>query len=78
MQLSELCDLVGYSDYIIEHTRQGKRPHKSDTWGYTRAYLQHYGDRADADKVIRLFEGVGQPNEIEAARWLLKHDDLVP
>ncbi len=78
MQLSQLCDLVGYADYVAEHTKYGKRPHKSDRWGYTRAYMNSYGDPADTDEVIRLFQAEGLPDEIEATRWLLQHDKLVP
>ncbi len=78
MQLSELCDLVGYSDYIVEHTKYGKRPHRKDAWGYTRAYLKAYGDPADTEAVIELFKSEDLPDEIEAARWLLKHDSIVP
>lgn len=78
MQLSELCDLVAYADYVSEHTKYGKRPHHKDTWGYTRAFMQSYGDPGDTEAVITLFQSEGLPNEVEAARWLLKHDSLVP
>ena len=78
MQLSELCDLVGYGDYVAKRTRYGKRPHRQDAWGYTRAYMQSYGDPEDTEAVIALFQSADLPNEIEAARWLLKHDKLVP
>jgi hypothetical protein len=78
MQLSELCDLVAYGDYITERTKYGKRPHRSDEWGYTRRFMREYGDPADTEEVIRLLQGQDLPNEVEAARWLLKHDKLVP
>ncbi len=78
VQLSQLCDLVAYGDYITEHTNYGKRSHRTDNWGHTRSYMQSYGDPTDTIEVIRLFEAVGLPNEVEAARWLLKHDKLVP
>lgn len=78
MQLSQLCDLVAYSDYIIEKTNYGRRPHRTDHWHYTRAFMKEYGDPADTEEVIRLFQSADLPNEVEAARWLLKHDKLVP
>lgn len=78
MQLSELCDLVAYADYVAERTKYGKRPHRKYAWGHTRTYMKAYGDPADTEAVIGLFQAVDLPNEIEAARWLLKHDNLVP
>ena len=78
MQLSELCDLVAYSDYVAKRTRYGKRPHRKDAWGYTRAYMQSYGDPEDTEAVIALFDSADLTSELEAARWLLKHDKLVP
>ena len=78
MQLSELCDLVAYGDYVTKHTKFGKKPHAKDMWGYTRAYMQSYGDPGDTSAVIALFHSADLPNEVEAVRWLLKHDKLVP
>lgn len=77
MQLSTLCDLIGLRTYIVNKTKYGKKPGK-DAWTHTRAGLAIYAPSSDPEEVIRLFEGVGAHNEIEAVRWLLKHDELVP
>ncbi len=69
MRLSELCDLVGYSDYVAKHTRYGKKPHSAEAWGHTRSYMQSYGDPADTEAVIALFQLADLPNEVEAARF---------
>jgi hypothetical protein len=64
--------------YITKHTKFGKTPHPKDRWGHTRAYMQSYGDPGDTEAVIALFQSADLPNEVEAARWLLKHDSVVP
>jgi hypothetical protein len=77
MQLSELCDLIGLRTYIVNKTRYGKKPGK-EPWSHTRAALAAYAPNTDPHEMIKLFESVGCKNEIEAVRWLLKHDELVP
>lgn len=77
MQLSELTDLIGLRTYIVDKTKYGKKP-GPQPWTHTRAALAMYAPGSDPDKVIQLFESVGCENEIEAVRWLLKHDELVP
>lgn len=77
MQLSELTDLIGLRTYIVDKTNYGKRPGK-DAWTYTRAAMSAYASAANTERVIALFAAAGCHNEIEAVRWLLRHDQLVP
>ncbi len=77
MQLSELCDLIGLRTYIVNKTKYGKKPGK-EPWTHTRVALATYAPSTEAQQVIQLFESVGCKNEIEAVRWLLRHDELVP
>jgi hypothetical protein len=77
MRLSLLCDLVGLEAQIEHKTKYGKRP-GPEPWTYTREYLAYYAEQTDPEEVIGLFESVGCHNDIEAVRWLLKHDELVP
>lgn len=77
MQLSDLADLIGLRTYIVNKTKYGKRPGPGP-WTHTRAALATYAPNSDPDTVIELFEGAGCKDEIEAVRWLLKHDELVP
>ena len=78
MQLSELCDLVGLRVQLIDRSNYGKKPYPSDPWGYTRDFLAYYAESTDPQQVITLFEGAGCKNDIEAARWLVRHDKIVP
>ena len=78
MRLSEKCDLVALRVQLTDKSKYGKRPHKDDPWGYTRAFLAYYAEETDPQEVIGLFEGAGVHGDIEAARWLFKHDELVP
>ncbi len=77
MQLSELTDLIGLRTYIVDKTKYGKKP-GPEPWTHTRASMAMYAPTSDPEEVIHLFESVGCKNEIEAVRWLLKHDELVP
>ena len=77
MQLSELTDLIGLRTYIIKKTPRGKSS-EPDPWAHTRAALATYAPKTNPEEVIALFEQAGAHNDIEAVRWLLKHDDLVP
>ena len=77
MRLSDVCDLIGLRTHIIEGTSKGRKL-AADPWHNTRDYMQGYADPANTAAVIELFEGVGCKNEIEAVRWLLRHDELVP
>ena len=78
MQLSELLDLLGLRVQLGHKSNYGKKPHATDPWGYTREYLTYYAPESDPEQVIRLFEGAGLHNDLEAGRWLLRHDDLIP
>ena len=78
MQLSQLCDLIGFREQVIHKTKYGKKPHPSDPWGYTKDFLAYYAESTSPQEVIALFESAGCKNEVEAVRWLLKHDELVP
>jgi hypothetical protein len=77
MQLSQLLDLVGLTTYVGDKTKYGRKPGRSE-WQYTREYMAIYAKESDPEEVIRLFEQVGASSDIEAGRWLLKHDELVP
>ena len=77
MQLSELADLIGLRTHIIEGTKKGRKL-GPDPWHNTKDYMKRYADPANTDKLIGLFEGAGLRDEIQAVRWLLKHDELVP
>lgn len=78
-QLSTMLDLIGLREQIIDKTKTGKRPHPSDPWGYTREIVAYYTDgKTDPQEVIRLFEGVGCHSDIEAVRFILRHDEIVP
>ena len=77
MRLSEITDLIGLRQHIIEGTNKGRNL-KADVWHNTRDYMKRYADPANAEAAVVLFESAGCKNEIEAVRWLLKHDELVP
>jgi len=77
-QLSQLCDLIGLREQLIERSKLGKKPHASDPWGYTRDILAYYAESTDPQQVIDLFESVGAKNDIEAVRFILRHDEIVP
>jgi hypothetical protein len=78
-QLSTRLDLIGLREQIIDKSKMGKKPHPSDPWGYTREILAYYTEgKTDPQEVIRLFESVGCHNDIEAARFILRHDTLIP
>jgi hypothetical protein len=77
MRLSEMCDLIGLRTAIIEGTSKGRKL-AADPWHNTRVYMKGYADPGNTTAVIEAFEGAGCKNEIEAVRWLLRHDELVP
>lgn len=77
MQLSEMADLIGLRTHVIEKTGKGRKLGR-EPWQYTIEYMQSYADPENTGQVIALLEGAGCNNDIEAVRWLLKHDDLVP
>ena len=77
MQLNEIADLIGLRQHIIDGTHKGRKL-KPDPWHNTRDYMKHYADPANTEDAIACFESAGCKNEIEALRWLLKYDELVP
>lgn len=77
MRLSEMADLIGLRTYIIKRTPRGKS-NESDPWGHTRAYMRQYANPANTEPLIALLTKAGCENELQAVRWLLSHDDLVP
>ena len=77
-QLSQLCDLIGLREQIIHKSKLGKKPHPTDPWGYTREILAYYAEATDPQQVIGLFESVGCHNDIDALRFILRHDEIVP
>lgn len=79
MQLSKLLDPVGLYTHIVEESKYGKRKHpKADPWGYTKDFIAVYAPESDFDIIRQLFEGVGATDDHKAARWLLRHDKLIP
>ena len=77
MRLSEMCDLIGLRTHIIEGTSRGRKL-KPDPWHNTKDYMSHYADPGNTEALISEFQSAGCPDEIQAIRWLLKHDALVP
>jgi hypothetical protein len=77
MQLSELTDLIGLRTYVVNKTKYGRKPGRQ-AWSHTRAAMALFAPGKNVEDVIQLFEGVGCKNEIEAVRWLLKNDDMIP
>jgi hypothetical protein len=77
MRLSQLCDLIALREQILSKTKYGKRP-GSEPWTHSKAFLGYYAEALDPEEVIQLFESVGAHSDIEAVRFLLKHDELVP
>ncbi len=77
MQLSSMADLIGLRTYIIKRTPKGKSS-QPNPWAHTRAYMASYADPANAEPLIAVLEGAGCHSDVEAVRWLLKHDELVP
>lgn len=77
MRLSELTDLIGLRQCIIEGTNKGRTLVEGDAWYNTRAAMREYANPDNTERVIALFEAAGCHNEIEAVRWILRHDKLV-
>ena len=78
MQLSKLIDALGYRVHIAERSKYGRRAHPSGEWGYLREYMATYASESDPEEVIRLFESVGADSDLQAGRWLLRYDELIP
>ncbi len=77
MRLSEMCDLIGLRTYIIKRTPKGKSK-EPDAWGHTRAYMQSYANPANTEALIELFKSADCKDELEAVRFILTHDEIVP
>jgi hypothetical protein len=77
MQLSELTDLIGLEAFIEKRTDWGRKP-GTEPWQYTREALRTYSPSSNPDELIRLFEGVDVHSDIEALRWIIRHDKLIP
>jgi hypothetical protein len=77
MRLSEMCDLIGLRTYIIKRTPKGKSK-EPDAWGHTRAYMQSYANPANTEPLLELLQNAGCQNDLEAVRFLLTHDEIVP
>ncbi len=73
-ELGELADLAGYGYYIAMFTYGGREP-DPDPWGITREYMQDHEEPANTERLIALFQRAGCDNEIDAVRWLMKHED---
>ena len=77
MRLSEMCDLIGLRTYIIKRTPKGKSK-EPDQWGHTRAYMQAYANPDNTEALIHLLQSAGCQDDLEAVRFLLTHDEIVP
>jgi hypothetical protein len=77
LQLNQLCDVLALRTYLAKRTDYGRKPGPSE-WHHTRAFLAEYAEQTDPQQVIDLFAGQGVPNDIEAGRWLLTHNALIP
>jgi hypothetical protein len=77
MRLSEMADLIGLRTYIIKRTPRGKS-READPWAHTRAYMSSYASPANTESLIEVLKSAGCKSDVEAVRWLLKHDELVP
>jgi hypothetical protein len=77
MRLSEMCDLIGLRTYIIKRTPKGKSS-EPDEWGHTRAYMESYANPANSEPLIELLQRAGCESDLEAVRFLLTHDEIVP
>jgi hypothetical protein len=76
-QLNDLVDLIGLRTCVIKRTPKGKSS-EPDPWAHTRACMQQYADPVNTEALIKLFEDVGCRDELQAVRWLLTYDELVP
>lgn len=77
MQLSNMADLIGLRTYIIKRTPKGKS-RETDPWAHTRAYMASYADPVNTERLIETLNSADCHSDVEAVRWLLKHDELVP
>jgi hypothetical protein len=77
MQLSDMADLIGLRTYIIKRTPKGKSS-EPDPWAHTRSYMQAYANPANTEPLIEMLKGAGCMDELQAVRWLLRHDEMVP
>jgi hypothetical protein len=77
MRLSDMADLIGLRTYIIKRTPKGKS-READPWAHTRAYMGLYTNPANTEPLIQALRGAGCNSDVEAVRWLLTHDELVP
>ena len=77
-RLSELCDLIGLADYILELTDSGAKHTRGDEWQFTRQYLAEYATETQPGDVIALLKQVGAYNDGEAAMWVVEHEEEIP
>jgi hypothetical protein len=77
-QLSELIDLVEYQSAIGRKSRFGKKPHATDSWGYSKALFATYTEPRPFEEIVRLFARLGATNEIQAAKWVGLHMKHIP
>jgi hypothetical protein len=78
MQLSKYLDALAYREYVIRESDFGKRKHSAGNWGYLKSFMASYAIENDPEDVICLLEKASIPNDLEAARFLLRYDKEVP
>lgn len=70
-QLSARIDLVALMAQLGRRTKYGKKPHPTDPWGYTRAFLATYAPETSVEELVPLFEELGGArNEVQVGSYL--------
>ena len=69
-ELSELTDLVVFQAHVGKRAKYGRKPHPTDSWGYTKELLEKYGDSENLAEIVRLFAEVGAMDEVKSALWV--------
>lgn len=77
MQASTMVDLLAFAEYIAKASSYGKKP-SSQAWGYTRRFLADYGDANELEAFIELWKELGVMDELEAAKWVLRNERIIP
>jgi hypothetical protein len=76
LRLSEMCDLIAYSDLVGRATRYGDKP-GPDAWYHTRTFMKEYAT-CSQDEAIDLLTQAGADNEIEAMFHVVNSQHLLP
>ncbi len=71
-------DSLGLRVYLEKKTRMGKKSHAKDAFGFTRQFLATYSENTDPTEVISVLQSECVTNDLEALRYLLVWDGLIP